>query len=146
MKDEEPKRAIPMVPGAFHYRRRVQFAETDLAGIVHFSWYFRYMEEAEHAFWRAAGLSITGDELHWPRVAASCEYVQPLRFEDEIDVMVRAGFGRRRMQYGFLISRADTIVCRGTMMSVCARIDETGTLKTIVIPAEIFERLRGVLR
>ena len=42
----------------FRYSRRVQFAETDLAGIVHFSWMFRYMEEAEHALWRAAGLSI----------------------------------------------------------------------------------------
>jgi YbgC/YbaW family acyl-CoA thioester hydrolase len=135
-----------MVPGAFHYRRRVQFAETDLAGIVHFSWYFKYMEEAEHALWRAAGLSITGNDLHWPRVNASCEYVKPLRFEDEIDVIVRAGFGRRSMHYGLQISRADTIVCRGTMMSVCARIDETGTLKTMGIPAEIRERLRAALR
>ena len=39
----------------FTYRRRVQFYETDLAGIVHFSWYPRYMEEAEHAMWRDAG-------------------------------------------------------------------------------------------
>ena len=38
--------------------RRVQFYETDAAGIVHFSWFFRYMEEAEHALWREAGLSI----------------------------------------------------------------------------------------
>ena len=38
-------------------RRRVQF-ETDMAGVVHFSWYFRYMEEAEHALWREAGLSM----------------------------------------------------------------------------------------
>ena len=44
--------------GAFRYARRVQFGETDMAGIVHFSWMFRYMEEAEHALWRAAGLSI----------------------------------------------------------------------------------------
>ena len=42
----------------FVYKRRVQFAETDLAGIVHFSTIFRYMEEAEHALWRAAGLTI----------------------------------------------------------------------------------------
>ena len=38
--------------------RRVNFYETDCAGIVHFSWFFRYLEEAEHARWRAAGLSI----------------------------------------------------------------------------------------
>src|SRR3990170_2099002 len=121
----------------FRYARRVQFAETDLAGIVHFSWYFRYMEEAEHALWRAAGLSITGDELHWPRVAAYCEYKQPLRFEEEIDVAVRAAFGRRRMQYGFAIVRQDTTVCTGSMISVCARSDEAGALETIDVPSEI---------
>ena len=48
-------------PG-FRYSRRVQFAETDLAGIVHFSMFFRYMEEAEHALWRAAGLTIGAAE------------------------------------------------------------------------------------
>ncbi len=42
----------------FRYARRVQFAETDLAGIMHSSNFFRYMEEAEHALWRAAGPSI----------------------------------------------------------------------------------------
>jgi YbgC/YbaW family acyl-CoA thioester hydrolase len=144
--NDGPGRAIAMVPGAFHYARLVQFAETDLAGIVHFSWYFKYMEEAEHALWRAAGLSVAADGIHWPRVNASCEFLKPLRFEDEIDVTVRAGFGRRSMHYELQISRAETIVCRGTMMSVCARIDETGALKTIAIPAEIRERLRAALR
>ena len=55
----------------FRYSRRVQFSETDLAGIAHFSAYFRFMEEAEHALWRAAGLSIGAAETTggWPRVA-----------------------------------------------------------------------------
>ena len=50
--------ATAVMPAGFAYRRRVQFAETDLAGLVHFSMFFRYMEEAEHALWRAAGLTI----------------------------------------------------------------------------------------
>ena len=90
---------LTLDPGEFTYTRSVQFAETDLAGIVHFSAYFRYMEEAEHALWRAAGLSVARDGLHWPRVAAYCDYMNPLRFEDEVTVKVRAGFGRRRIQY-----------------------------------------------
>ena len=73
---------------AHRLTRRVQFHETDAAGIVHFSWFFRYMEEAEHALWRAAGLSIAapGAEIGWPRVAASFEFMKPLRFEDEFEV------------------------------------------------------------
>ena len=42
----------------FSISRRVQFAETDMAGVVHFSNYFRWMEEVEHAFFRAVGLSV----------------------------------------------------------------------------------------
>lgn len=146
MKDQEHRRVISLSPGAFHYRRRVQFAETDLAGIVHFSWYFRYMEEAEHALWRAAGLSIVGDDLHWPRVTAHAEYKRPLRFEDEIDVKVRAGFGRTRIQYGFEIQREHTLVAIGAMSSVCARSEGDGQLKTTAIPADVRERLITALR
>jgi len=78
------------VPSELRLTRRVQFYETDAAGIVHFSWFFRYMEEAEHGLWRATGLSIARAELGvgFPRVAASFEYHRPLRFEDEVDLRV----------------------------------------------------------
>ena len=137
---------LNLEPGEFRYRRRVQFAETDLAGIVHFSWYFRYMEEAEHALWRSAGLSIARDGVGWPRVNASCEYRNPLRFEDEIDVHVRAGFGRRRLEYTFEIHRANDIVALGAMTSVSARTNAAGALEALAIPQDVLERLRGGLR
>lgn len=146
MKDAARPRALTDAPGAFHYHRRVQFAETDLAGIVHFSWYLRYMEEAEHALWRAAGMSIVGNDLHWPRVSAYAEYKRPLRFEDEIAVKVRASFGRSRIQYGFEILRGHDVVATGAMTSVCARSERNGHLKTIPIPADIRARLTVVLR
>ena len=67
-------------------RRRIYFYECDGAGIVHFSNYFRFMEEAEHGLWRATGLGIARADLGvgFPRVAASFEYHRPLRFEDEV--------------------------------------------------------------
>jgi acyl-CoA thioester hydrolase len=71
--------------------RRVQFHETDAAGLVHFSCFFRYMEEAEHALWRAAGLSIhpPDTEVGWPRRSTGFEYYRALRFEDEFEVTIR---------------------------------------------------------
>ena len=42
----------PQLPSDHRLRRRVHFYETDMAGFVHFSCFFRYMEEAEHALWR----------------------------------------------------------------------------------------------
>jgi acyl-CoA thioester hydrolase len=146
VKNAERPRSLTLAPGAFHYHRLVQFAETDLAGIVHFSWYLRYMEEAEHALWRAADLSIVGNDLHWPRVTAYAEYKRPLRFEDEIDVKVRAGFGRSRIEYGFEILRRSELAAIGAMTSVCARSEGNGLLKTIAIPADVRARLTTVLR
>jgi len=53
----------------FSISRRVQFAETDMAGVVHFSNYFRWMEEVEHAFFRSVGLSVVmqhqGRDISW---------------------------------------------------------------------------------
>ena len=91
----------------FRYSRRVQFSETDLAGIAHFSAFFRFMEEAEHALWRAAGLSIGAAEKTggWPRVAAAFDYKSPLRFEDEFEVTVcLAELTRRSIRYAFTIT------------------------------------------
>src|SRR5690606_11474448 len=73
-------------------RRRVNFAETDLAGIAHFSNFFRWMEEAEHAFYRSLGLSVhpaagmPDEGTGWPRLRAAADYRLPLRFEEEFEV------------------------------------------------------------
>ncbi len=86
----------------FKYKRRVQFAETDLAGIVHFSTMFRYLEEAEHAMWRTAGLTIAerGSTIGWPRLSAALEFRNPLRFEEEFEVWVRiAALKTRTLEY-----------------------------------------------
>ena len=132
----------------FHYGRRVQFAETDLAGIVHFSWMFRYMEEAEHAAWRAAGLSVAGRDspLGWPRVSASFDYRNPLHFEDEFEVLVRlATVGSRSLKYEHTITRGGVVIGSGRMATVCVRKAEDGSMRAVEIPAEIVEKLRAVL-
>ena len=97
------------MPSEYRLKRRVQFYETDMAGIVHFSWFFRYLEEAEHAMWREAGLSIAGGSgIGWPRVEASFEFHRPLRFEDEFEVHLRiVGKDARTIGYEGVISKGD---------------------------------------
>ena len=132
---------------SFRYARRVQFAETDLAGIVHFSWMFRYMEEAEHAAWRAAGLSIAekGGALGWPRVAASFEFRNPLHFEDEFEVVVRlAAIGSRRLQFEHSIVRGDVVIGGGRITTVCVEKTAGAPMRATEIPADIVSRLRAV--
>ena len=87
-------------------RHRVEFADTDMAGIIHFSAYFRYMEVTEHAFFRSLGLSIVGTpDIGWPRVHVSCDYRSPLKFEDEIDVTLRVAEKRSKsLSYSFVFT------------------------------------------
>ena len=128
----------------FRYRRRVQFYETDLAGIVHFSWYLRYMEEAEHAMWRAAGLSIAppDGEVGFPRVSASVEFLAPLRFEEEFEVVVRIdALTKRSIRYACTIERGDVTVATGIMTAVC--VDKRKKpMQAVQIPDEIVNRLQ----
>jgi acyl-CoA thioester hydrolase len=136
-------------PGAgFRYRRRVQFAETDMAGIVHFSWMFKYMEEAEHALWREAGMTIASanEPSGWPRLAAAFEFRSPLFFEDELEVTVRiAAITTRTIEYAFAITRGETAIGNGTMTTACVRKGPNGQMKAIELPADVVSRLRAVL-
>ena len=125
----------------YRFRRRVQFYETDAAGIVHFSWFFRYMEEAEHALWREAGISIhpTASDIGWPRVAASFTFERALRFEDEFDVCLAIEeLNRRSIKYSCRLLKDDQQIASGTMTIVCVR--KTPTMQSIDIPPEIAER------
>ena len=108
----------------YRYRRRVEFAETDLAGVVHFSWFFRYMEEAEHALWRAAGLTIAprDSDIGFPRVSASLDFLAPLHFEDELEVWIRIeAINRRSIRYVSTMTCDGTTVATGTVTAACVR-------------------------
>jgi acyl-CoA thioester hydrolase len=126
----------------------VQFAETDLAGMVHFANFFRYMEEAEHALWRAAGMSIdsASSTYKWPRVAAAFDFKRPLRFEDEFEVHVGiAAVSTRTIQYNHTVMRGDLTVGVGTVTAACVQLDANHMLKAVEIPADVLSRLRAVI-
>ena len=123
----------------YRLRRRVLFYEADPAGIVHFSWFFRYMEEAEHALWREAGLSIAPrrSDFVFPRISAAFEYHSPLRFEEEFDVCIRvAAITEKTMRYGCEVTRGDTKIATGSLTIVCAT-KQGDEMKAVSFPPEI---------
>ena len=133
------------MPREYRHTRRVQFYETDAAGIVHFSWFFRYMEEAEHALWREAGLSIApaGAEIGWPRIAAAFDYHRPLHFEEEFEVSIAiSAITRKTIQYTCLITRGHTKIATGNLTIACVSKRAREPLRAIDIPAEITSRLQ----
>lgn len=126
---------------SYKIRRRVEFSETDMAGIVHFSNFYRYMESVEHAFFRSLGLSIApGGEIGWPRVHASFDFRKPLRFEEEFEVELLVKEKRARsLMYTIIVRKLDgTEVARGTLGVACIRKDAaTGEMRATQIPEEI---------
>jgi acyl-CoA thioester hydrolase len=130
----------------FRTSRRIEFADTDMAGIVHFSNFFRYMESAEVELLRSLGLSVKmtwdGVSLGFPRVAASCDYLCPARFEEVLDVAVTVKrVGTKSVTYAFAFSRGPDLVARGEVSSVCCRLNVDHTFESVEIPAGIRARL-----
>ncbi len=133
----------------FRVQRLVEFADTDMAGIVHFSQFFRYMESAEHAYLRACGLSVMleweGEHLTFPRVAASCDYARPARFEDVLDVTVRVErIGRSSIAYAFEFFKGEAAIAKGGITCVCCRVGPGHALEGREVPATLRERLQSV--
>ena len=121
-------------------KRRVQFYETDAAGIVHFSWFYRYMEEAEHALWREAGLSIApaASEIGFPRVSASFDFRHPLKFEDLFDVRLTiAEITAKTIRYAAEITCKDTAIATGSLTVACVRKIAGQPMEAVEIPSAI---------
>lgn len=130
----------------FRTRRRIEFADTDMGGIVHFSRFFIFMETAEHELLNALGTSVhldlDGRKIGWPRVSAACEYLSPARFGDVLDIHVRVERkGGKSMTYAFAISRGETPIARGRVTSVCCILNAPEGVRAIPIPAFIADRL-----
>lgn len=140
-----------MTAAPFVHRRMVEFADTDMAGIMHFSAFFRFMESAEHALVRSLGLSIFGlpdpdggDALvSFPRVNASCDFHSPARCEDELAIEVAVKrLGKSSVTYAFRFRSGDHELAEGEMTSVCCRLQSGQKPEPLPIPAEIVALLK----
>jgi YbgC/YbaW family acyl-CoA thioester hydrolase len=129
----------------FRTTHRVEFHETDMAGIVHFSNFFRFMEVAEVEFLRSRGLSVGwlagGERFGFPRVSATCDYKRPARFEDVLEVRVAIErIGPKSVSYSHEFWLEDVLIACGKITAVCCRKTAEG-LEAVEIPAEIRAKL-----
>ncbi|MFM1558463.1 MAG: acyl-CoA thioesterase [Roseibacillus sp.] len=127
----------------FEYQRRVEFHETDLAGIVHFSNFYRYMETAEHEFMRSLGHSIhqqMGEaEIGWPRVSATCDFRKPARNDDVLLIRLSIKEIRTRsVRYGFqfFIDVEEPPIATGSIAAVCVKFEDD-SIAAVPIPDQI---------
>jgi acyl-CoA thioester hydrolase len=134
----------------FKVTRQIGFAETDMAGIVHFSNFFKYMEDCEHAFYRSLGASVIMNNLNpplgFPRVHAECDYKKPIRFEDTLEVHLFVRERRSKvLSYLFKFRRvtggAVEEIARGVLTVVCVAHFSDGTMSSAAIPESLAERI-----
>jgi acyl-CoA thioester hydrolase len=131
---------------AFRTTRRVEFADTDMAGIAHFSNFFRFMESAEVDLLHSLGLSVKleweGQQLGFPRVSAACDFLRPVTFEDVLEVLVTVErVGRKSVSYAFEFLEEGEPVARGRVTSVCCRVLPDRSLESVELPATLRQRL-----
>jgi YbgC/YbaW family acyl-CoA thioester hydrolase len=134
---------------AFSITRRVEFGDTDMAGIMYFANFFRFMEVAETSFLQTLGLSVSwwADGVKWgfPRVSAACDYQRPARFEDELAVAVTVEkVGAKSVAYRFdFTNQHGEAVAVGRITTVFCRAPEPGRLESVEMPPEIRAKLEG---
>jgi len=136
---------------AYEFRlvRSVEFFETDMVGIVHYSNFFRYMEAAEHAFFRSLGISVVTRQVDppvgWPRVHAECDYRQPLHFEDEVEIQLLVSEKKAKsLSYVFRFVKLNASppveVARGSLTVVCV-LHQDGKMRAATIPQAIADKI-----
>ncbi len=85
-------------------RLRVAWIDTDAGGRIHFSNAFRWAEAAEVGLVRSL-LSIE-EWADFPRKHVQAEFLEVLRFDDEIEVRIRVDrIGTTSITYGWTISK-----------------------------------------
>lgn len=142
-------------PGILSTYHTVQFSETDMAGIVHFSNFYRFMEQAEAELFKKARLDLMSREgleaRGWPRVKANASFMHPLRFGDTVEISIEALEIKDHSlvyRFGFYTERDSELqkVAVGSMTTVYAKGDPyTGKFQAALIPDTLKASLTALI-
>ena len=140
----------PSAPQAFRTTRRVEFSDTDAAGIAHFTAFFRYMEQVEHELLRSVGLSVfmqvEGQEITWPRVSSKCDFRSMVKFEEVLEIAASIfRLGEKSITWSFHFTIGPRDVASGEITAVCCRVNPDGQLTSTSIPPLFLTQLRPFL-
>lgn len=133
----------------FTTTRRVEFGDTDMAGIMYFANYFRFMEFAETEFLRSRGLTVNwreaGGKVGFPRVSVSCDYQKPALFEDVLTIALtveRLGTKSVTYRFDFANQRGEAVAV-GRITAVFCVTTAPDKIESLEIPADIRAKLES---
>ena len=122
-------------------RVRVRYAETDRMGVVYYANYFVWFEVGRADWLRQTGWTyreMERDGISLPVIEAQCEYRQPARYDDEIEIATKGTLVTPvRVRFDYELTRADdqgAIACGHT---VHAAVDPGG--RPCRLPARVRE-------
>lgn len=124
-------------------RVRVRYAETDRMGVVYYVNYLVWFEVGRTEWLRDAGWNYRDMEregVSLPVIEAHCEYRQPARYDDEIDIRTRATLltpVRIRFDYEVLLAEDGAVAAAGH--TIHAALDPGGR------PCRLPARVRDML-
>jgi acyl-CoA thioester hydrolase len=122
---------------------RVRYAETDRMGVVYYANYLVWFEVGRTEWLRETGWSyreMEADGVALPVIEAHCEYRQPARYDDQIEILTRATLltpVRIRFDYDVVRRQDDTVTATG--YTIHAALDRTGK------PCRLPDRVRNLL-
>ena len=120
----------------------MRYAETDKMGVVYYANYFVWFEVGRTDLLRGAGWSyreMEGDGISLPVIEAHCDYRQPARYDDELEIRtVGALRSPVRVEFTYEIVRTSDIVLIATGRTVHASLDPEGR------PRRLPQRVRGI--
>ncbi len=134
-----------MSQNSFKTSFRVAWVDTDAAGVVHYSNYFRFFERAEEEFYRHLGFDFTNFReraLWFPRVEASCQYKKPATYGDLLVIEVTVeDLKEKSVKLGFRIvnEKTDDLLAFGHLVIVAA---DRRTGRATRIPVDVVDKLR----
>lgn len=133
----------------FTTTRRVEFGDTDMAGIMYFGNFFRFMEFAETEFLRSRGLTVSwreaGGKLGFPRVSASCDFQKPAFFEDLLTIAVtveRVGTKSVTYRFDFTNQRGEPLAV-GRITAVFCVTTAPDRMEALPIPPDVRAKLEA---
>ena len=130
--------------------RKIEFSETDMAGLVHFSNFFKYMESAERDFYEHINLKLIESSpklLGFPRARAECKFSEPLRFGDEVKIHLAVKAVKDySIDYQFrffkMVENKDSsLVAKGHLTTIYAEQLSNGELKSKMLTDAIKRKI-----
>lgn len=125
---------------------RVHWVDTDTAGVMHFSNFFRYFEACEEEFYRSLSLPLTEVRDRFgvllPRVEAHCQYKAACRFDELIDVtLIVREVQEKTIIYDFQIMRQSDGKLAAEGFVKCIAVNSEW--KAVPLPVEVARTVRN---